>query len=105
VLKPNDDYSDMHSFLGWEMDDAAWDRALKQAMRAPYVVQEKVDPVRSVFPMVTYGHLEFKEMQVDVHPHAYLGKVLSCSSRLSAGHSGFSSMGGIVPTFILDNKQ
>ncbi|MFN7993915.1 MAG: hypothetical protein U0Q18_09955 [Bryobacteraceae bacterium] len=105
VLKPNDDYSDMHSFLGWEMDDAAWDRALKQAMRAPYVVQEKVDPVRAIFPMVTYGHLEFKEMQVDVHPHAYLGKVLSCSSRLSAGHSGFSSMGGIVPTFILDNKQ
>jgi len=104
VLKPNDDYSDLHSFFGWEMDEAAWDRALKQAMRAPYVVQEKVAPVRSVFPMVTYGQLEFKEMQVDVHPHAYLGKVLSCSSWLSAGHSGFSSVGGIVPTFILDNK-
>src|ERR1022692_4624777 len=50
------------------MDDAAWDRALKQAMRSPYVVQEKVSPVRSVFPMVTYGHLEFKEMQVAVGP-------------------------------------
>ena len=37
--------------------------------------------------MVTYGNLEFKEMQVDVHPLAYLGKVLSCSSRLSAGHA------------------
>src|ERR1700683_3773336 len=105
VLKPNDDYSDMHSFFGWEMDEAAWDRALKQAMRAPYVVQEKVDPVRAVFPMVTYGHLEFKEMQVDVHPHAYLGKVLSCSSRLSAGHAAFSSVGGLVPTFILDSKS
>lgn len=105
VLKPNDDYSDLHSFFGWEMDEAGWDRALKQAQRAPYVVQERVAPVRSVFPMVTYGHLEFKEMQVDVHPHAYLGKVLSCSSRLSAGHTGFSSVGGIVPTFILDNKS
>jgi hypothetical protein len=42
VLKPNDDYSDQHSFFGWEMDEAAWDRALKQAMRSPYVVQEKV---------------------------------------------------------------
>ena len=104
VLKPNDDYSDMHSFFGWELDDAAWDRAIKQAMRAPYVVQERVDPVRAVFPMVTYGHLEFKELQVDVHPHAYLGKVLSCSSRLSSGHAGFSSVGGLVPTFILDSK-
>ena len=104
VLKPNDDYSDLHSFFGWEMDEPAWDRALKQAMRAPYVVQEKVDPVRSVFPMMTYGQLEFKEMQVDVHPHAYLGKVLSCSSRLSTGQTGFSSVGGLVPTFILDTK-
>src|SRR5437868_6106791 len=39
VLKPNDDYSDQHSFFGWDMDEAAWDRALKQAMRRPYVVQ------------------------------------------------------------------
>jgi hypothetical protein len=54
--------------------------------------------VRSVFPMVTYGNLEFKEMQVDVHPLAYLGKVLSCSSWLSTGNGGFSSVGGLVPT-------
>jgi len=105
VLKPNDDYNDQHSFFGWEMDDAGWDRALKQALRSPYVVQEKVTPVRSVFPMVTYGNLEFKEMQVDVHPLAYLGKVLSCSSWLSTGNGGFSSVGGLVPTFILDNKS
>ena len=105
VLKPNDDYSDQHSFFGWEMDDAAWDRALRQAMRSPYVVQDKVEPVRSVFPMVTYGNLELKEMQVDVHPMAYLGKVLSCSSWLSTGNSAFSSVGGLVPTFILDNKS
>lgn len=105
VLKPNDDYSDLHSFYGWEMDDAGWDRALKTAMRSPYVVQERVDQVRSIFPLFNYGHVEFKEMQVDVHPHAYLGKVLGCSSRLSTGQSGFSSVGGLVPTFILDSKS
>ena len=33
ALKPNDDYSDQHSYFGWEMDAAGWDRALKQAMR------------------------------------------------------------------------
>lgn len=104
ALKPNDDYSDQHTYFGWEMDSAEWERALKQAMRAPYVVQERVDPVRAVFPLMSFGHLEFREMQVDVHPHAYLGKVQGCSSWLSAGHSGFSSAGGIVPTFILDAK-
>jgi len=104
ALKPNDDYSDLHSYFGWEMDDAGWDRALKMAMRSPYVVQERVEPVRSVFPLMSFGHLEFREMQVDVHPHAYLGKVQGCSSWLSAGKSGFSTAAGIVPTFILDPK-
>ncbi|MDE3168327.1 MAG: hypothetical protein KGN36_21170, partial [Acidobacteriota bacterium] len=104
ALKPNDDYSDMHSYFGWEMDDSGWDRALKMAMRAPYVVQERVEPVRSVFPLLSFGHLELREMQVDVHPHAYLGKVQGCSSWLSTGKSGFSTAAGIVPTFILDPK-
>jgi uncharacterized circularly permuted ATP-grasp superfamily protein len=104
ALKPNDDYSDLHTYLGWEMDSGEWDRALKQAMRAPYVVQERVEPVRSIFPLMSFGHLEFREMQVDVHPHAYLGKVQGCSSWLSTGKTGFSSAAGIVPTFILDSK-
>jgi uncharacterized circularly permuted ATP-grasp superfamily protein len=104
ALKPNDDYSDQHSYFGWEMDGAGWDRALKQAMHFPYVVQERVEPVRSIFPMMTFGQLEFREMQVDVHPHAYLGKVQGCSSWLSAGKTGFSTAGGIVPTYIVEPK-
>ncbi len=104
TLKPNDDYSDQHSYFGWEMDDSAWERALKQAMRTPYVVQERVEPVRSVFPLMTFGHLEFRQLQVDVHPHAYLGKVQGCSSWVSTGKTGFSSAAGIVPTFMLEAK-
>jgi hypothetical protein len=104
ALKPNDDYGDQHTYFGWELDASGWERALKQAMRAPYVVQERVQPVKSVFPVLTYGQLEFREMQVDVHPHAYLGKVQGCSSWLSMGKAGFSSASGIVPTFILDSK-
>ena len=105
ALKPNDDSTDSHSYFGWEMDDAQWDRALKQAMRSPYVAQERVDPVRSVFPLMTFGQLEFREMKVDVHPHAYLGKVQGCSSWLSSGNSGFSTASGIVPTFLVEPKS
>ena len=103
-LKPNDDSSDQHSYFGWEMDAASWDRALKQAMRTPYVAQERVDPVRSVFPLMSFGSLEFREMQVDVHPHAYLGKVQGCSSWLSTGKAGFSFAAGIAPTFLIEPK-
>ena len=104
ALKPNDDYSDQHTYFGWEMDAIGWERALKQAMRTPYVVQERVAPVKSVFPLMNFGHLEFRELQVDIHPHAYLGKVQGCSSWLSTGKTGFSSASGIVPTFIIDPK-
>jgi len=104
ALKPNDDYGDQHTYFGWEMDSAGWERALKQAMRTPYVAQERVESSRAIFPLMTFGHLEFREMQVDVHPHAYLGKVQGCSSWLSAGSSGFSSAAGIVPTFLIDGK-
>jgi len=104
ALKPNDDYSDLHTYFGWQLEAAEWERALKQAMRSPYVVQERVEAVRSIFPLMSFGQMELREMQVDVHPHAYLGKVQGCSSWLSTGTTGFSSAAGIVPTYILDSK-
>lgn len=106
ALKPNDDYSGQGSFFGWEMNDASWDRALRQAMRTPYVVQEKVEPARSIFPMKADSGMEFREMRVDVHPHAYLGRIQSCSSWLSWGTTaGLSTSAGLAPTFILEGSK
>jgi len=105
VLKPNDDNAELNSFRGAETDDRGWERALRQAMRAPYVVQEVAQPARSVFPLFQYGSLVMKEMQVDLHPHAFLGKVQGCSSWLSvAGSTTFSTLTGLAPTFLLEGK-
>ena len=105
ALKPNDDSSDQPEFIGKEMDQVSWERAVRQAQRTPYVVQERVEQARLLFPMLSYGHLEFREMNVDVQPQAYLGKVSGCSSWLSAaGSGGFSTSAGITPTFIIDTK-
>jgi hypothetical protein len=106
VLRPNDEYSDMHSFIGYEHDEGSWARAIREALRAPYVVQERVKPARTVFPLMNYGHLEFKEMQVDVQPQAYLGKVAGCSSYVSSsGPGSYSPASGFAPTFIIDPKN
>jgi hypothetical protein len=105
VLRPNDEYGDLHSYIGFEHDEGSWARALREAQRAPYVVQERVPTARTVFPLMSYGHLEFKEMQVDVHPQAFLGKVAGCSSYLSSsGPGSYSVASGIAPTFIIDSK-
>jgi hypothetical protein len=106
VLRPNDEYSDMHSYIGYEHDEGSWARAIREALRAPYVVQERVKPVRTVFPLMSYGHLEFKEMQVDVQPQAFLGKVAGCSSYVSSsGPGSYSPASGFAPTFIIDPKS
>jgi len=106
VLRPNDEYTDLTSFIGYEHDEGSWLRALREAQRAPYVVQERVKPVRTLFPLMSYGHLEFKEMQVDVQPQAFLGKVAGCSSYVStAGAGTYSPASGIAPTFIIDPKN
>jgi len=54
---------------------------------------------------MSYGHLEFKEMQVDVQPQAFLGKVAGCSSYVSSGPGSYSPASGIAPTFIIDPKS
>lgn len=105
ILKPNDDASEFHSFRGSETDDLGWERALKQAMRSPYVVQEAVEPFRATFPVYQNGSLQYKELRVDVQPHSFLGKVHGCSSSVSAETpSGFTTLSGLAPTYILDAK-
>lgn len=105
VLKPNDDSTDRHAVRGSETDDSGWERALKQAMRSPYVVQEEVAPTKSTFPVYQYGSVQMRDLRVDVHPHSFLGKVHGCSSYIRAETpSGFTTIAGLAPTFILDSK-
>jgi hypothetical protein len=105
IMKPNSSGGDLHSYNGWETDDTGWERALRTALRTPYVVQAKVDPVIAVFPVSTYGGMEMREMRVDTHPLAYLGKVQGCSTWLSAAApSSFSTISGMAPTYVLEPK-
>jgi uncharacterized circularly permuted ATP-grasp superfamily protein len=105
VLKPNNSTGDLHCFNGWEMDSNAWERALRSALRTPYVVQERVPAVIGTFPVYLYGSVELRPMRIDVHPHTYLGKVQGCSAWLTADTpSGFTTVAGPAPTFIVEPK-
>ncbi|MEZ5402453.1 MAG: circularly permuted type 2 ATP-grasp protein [Bryobacteraceae bacterium] len=104
VLKPNDAAADLHSYNGAETTDAAWERALKTALRNPYVVQERVELPRAEFPVFQYGRLEMRTMEIEVHPHLYLGKLGGCSTEIRDATTSFSTLGGIAPTFILEGS-
>jgi len=105
VLRPNDVGSDLETFRGADLDDAGWEKAVKQATRNPYVVQEIADPARAVFPLVQYGSLVMKDMQVEIHPHIFAGKLQSLSANLRvAGNGSFSTLSGQAPVMLLDGK-
>jgi len=105
MLKPNDDGTEQQTFVGAEMDEATWDRALKNALRDSYVVQEAKASVKTPFPLYRYGSIEMRDMFVDVHPHTFVGKVNGCSTWVRpVGSNGFSTVAGLAPTFILGSK-
>ncbi|MBK5291769.1 MAG: hypothetical protein JJE04_08860 [Acidobacteriia bacterium] len=105
VLKPNDLASDMHAYQGPETEEAAWDKAVRTALRNPYVVQERVEAGRAEFPVLQFGRMDMRPMSVDVYSHLYLGKVETCSTQVADLSSTFSTLSGMAPTFILEGGR
>lgn len=83
VLLPNDDGAEQPSFYGFELTQAAWERAIKTALRSPYVVQDAMPAAPQIFPYYSYGELQMKSLQVTVHPHQVLGQAQGFSATLS----------------------
>jgi hypothetical protein len=105
VLRPNDETSELHPVFGASVDDAGWERAIRQALREPFVVQEIVSHAHAVFPLMQYGTLVMKDMATHIYPHAFGGEVHGASCWLSvAGSNGFSTLTGLAPTFLLEGK-
>ena len=108
VLKPNDDYGGHGIHIGWNTDEISWEEGLRSALaNGDYLVQERVPTAREVFPaLLDDGTVEFAEQLVDLDPLLFYGKVGSAFTRLSSSElANVSSGGGMVPTFIISEKQ
>ena len=107
VLKPNDEYGGKGVTLGWETESTAWESALHAALKdAPgtWIIQERIPVRRELFPMFdARGHVEMRDMLVDLAPYLFRGKMAGYLTRLSAtGLANVTSGGGQVPAFIVD---
>jgi hypothetical protein len=102
ALLPNEDASDQRSYIGAEMTPAAWDRALKHALRTPYVVQERALPGREQFPLFQYGELKMKEAEVTVHPHILNGEMSGASAVLQTYSAGSAAHLAVAPVLLLE---
>jgi hypothetical protein len=108
VLKPNDDYGGHGIYIGWNTSESEWDVAINTALNdGDYLVQERVKTAKAVFPMIPdeYGSMVMAEQLVDLDPLLFNGKVGSAFTRLSFSElANVSSGGGMVPTFIINER-
>jgi hypothetical protein len=102
ALLPNEDSSDQRIYIGAEMTDSAWDRALKLALRSPYVVQERTLSARESFPIFQYGELKMKEAEVTVHPHVLNGEMSGASAVLQTYLAGSAAHLAVAPVLLLE---
>ena len=102
VLRPNDHECDQRAFVGAEMTSSAWDRAVRLALRTPYVVQERFSCGAQLFPLYQYGELQMKQTEVSLHPHVFNGKVHGVSAALETSSAGCSTPLAIAPVLLLE---
>ncbi len=107
VLKPTNDYGGKGVVLGWEVDQAVWETALKAAVDTPHIVQQRVPVPEVVFPSVVDGRLDLSPRLVDVDPYVWGGADiegggvrLSTSSLLNVSAGG----GSAVPLMVLEES-
>jgi len=107
VLKPNDEYGGKGIVLGWEVDDATWERSIRAALVDPFVVQERVPIPSEPFPSVVDGRLVLADRILDTNPYAYQGAYVDgCLSRLSTAALVNVTAGGgsQAPTFLVEAR-
>ncbi|MEO6588307.1 MAG: circularly permuted type 2 ATP-grasp protein [Pyrinomonadaceae bacterium] len=108
VLKPNDDYGGHGIYIGWASTEDEWNEAIKVALaNGDYLVQERVQTSKEEFPMLdSAGNFQMIEQLVDLDPLLFNGVVGSAFTRLSSSElANVSSGGGMVPTFIIREKD
>lgn len=107
VLKPNDDYGGAGIVLGWEVDPAAWERAVTRGLAEPSIVQRRIALPSESFPAIIHGRLQFDDRIVDTAPFCYHGAWMDgLLSRISTSTLVNVTAGGgsTVPTFVVEPR-
>ena len=106
VLKPNDEYGGKGIYVGWTLDDAAWSKAVDEAIGQDYLIQEKVEVAYMDFPTFLAGGLKLERQLVDLDPYVFQGEVEGILTRLSGtALANVTAGAGIVPTFVVSPKN
>jgi uncharacterized circularly permuted ATP-grasp superfamily protein len=107
VLKPNDEYGGKGVVLGWTVDQAAWERAISEALQACYVVQDAVEVPREPFPVALGGGIRVLDLSIDLNPYLFHGRPGGLMTRLSSSAlmNVTAGAGSVVPTYVVEGAR
>ena len=102
VLKPAHGYGGRSVFVGGETPPDQWRAAVREALGAPWVVQQRVDIPQEEFPVCEAGELAFEPLGVNANPFYAAGAEAGAVARASrSAVINVSAGGGSVPTFVV----
>ena len=106
VLKPNDEYGGKGVVIGWESTSEEWTEAIRDALQAPFVVQERVPIDRDLFPVWEDDCLKWPRFSADVDPFLFGSDVDGVLVRLSqAGLLNVTAgTGTLAPAFVVEPR-
>ncbi len=108
VLKPSDEYGGKGIVLGWEVDQAQWDAALRAALTDPHIGQQRVTLPSEPYPSLVEGRVQIYDRMLDTNPYIWYGDYMSgCLTRLSTAALLNVTAGGgsTVPTFVIEKRE
>ena len=102
VLKPAHAYGGRSVLLGSETAAPEWEAAVRRALEAPWVAQERVEIPEEPFPVLRDGELSFVPLKVNANPFYVAGGPAGAVTRVSASSIiNVAAGGGSVPTFVI----
>jgi hypothetical protein len=108
VIKPNDEYGGKGIVLGWEVDQVAWEAALKAALEETTIVQQRVPLPKEPYPSLVNGEIHIYDRMTDTNPYIWYGDYVSgCLTRLSTVDLLNVTAGGgsVVPSFVIERRN
>jgi uncharacterized circularly permuted ATP-grasp superfamily protein len=100
LIKPNDDYGGHGIVLGWESSDSDWEAKIAEALKEPYVVQERAPVTKQEFPVFSETAY-LQNLLVDFDPFLFRNQVEGGMVRLSSAALVNVSQGGGQTAFIV----
>jgi hypothetical protein len=106
VLKPAHGYGGQSVYVGDETSAMDWERAVLEALKSAWVVQERVAIPEEPFPVVEAGQLYFELRKVNATPFYVRGAEVGAVARASKSSViNVSAGGGSVPTFVVATER